>query len=108
AHGLGGIDQRVVGEGAEEPHGIEEIGLAGAMDAGDAREGTEVEVQVEEILEAGDSQAREHASLPPAASGARPWRHTILPSSGHAHRRAASVRTPSVPRCSWYIECQDI
>jgi len=64
AHGEGGVDQRSVRQGAQERDRVEQIGFAGAIGPGDARERTEVHVVIDEILEARHLEPCQHGNLP--------------------------------------------
>lgn len=60
AHRGGGFHQRAAGQRLQEPDGVEQVRLAGAVGADHAGERTEPHVHVHQILEAGDLEAGQH------------------------------------------------
>src|SRR5262249_50932678 len=89
-----GVDQRAVRERAQEPDGVEEVGLADAVDAGDAREGAEVDVQVEEVLEPRDLEAGAPPGAPPPVAPTRRGPPPASPSPPRRPRRRARPGGP--------------
>ena len=55
---------RVVGEQREKPDGVEQVGLAGAIDAGNTGIGPEIQRELDQILEAVQFDTGQHDALP--------------------------------------------
>ncbi len=54
------LEQGTVGEQAQEVDGVEEVRFADAVGSGDAGEGAEPHVDVDEVLEARDAEPGQH------------------------------------------------
>jgi len=63
-----GINQGVVGQCAQEANRVEQVRLASSIGAGDAREGSEPHVHLDEVLEAVDLEPCEHGATPSSPS----------------------------------------
>ena len=64
SHRKSRVQQGSVGQSAKEHDRIQQIGLAHAVRTRNAGKRTEADVDVDKVLEAGDTQASEHLSLP--------------------------------------------